>query len=94
MIGLPGDLLSSTIYGSRITEWQLPLSSISPSVGETLYIGGAVDVGDGFSYTYPVDLDWNTESTFVPITVIPEPATIGLLGLGALSLLRRKRSKA
>jgi hypothetical protein len=27
-------------------------------------------------------------------TAIPEPATICLLGLGALSLLRRKRSKA
>jgi len=33
----------------------------------------------------------NAAETITPPCVIPEPATIGLLGLGALSLLRRKK---
>jgi len=50
----------------------------------------------------PAELDknqwakfWSEENTYQPylkITYIPEPATVALLGLGALSLLRRKRS--
>lgn len=89
--GLPAGLQSATIYsgGTRITEWQLPLSS---SAGDILLVGGAVDVGDGSSYAYPIGLVWNTASTFVPITVVPEPATVALLGLGALSLLRRRKN--
>jgi hypothetical protein len=34
--------------------------------------------------------DWDYNDFAVEVTCIPEPATIGLLGLGALSLLRRK----
>jgi len=44
----------------------------------------------------PVGLDTfvsgggTTGSVLTPITVIPEPASIALLGLGGLALLRRK----
>lgn len=34
----------------------------------------------------------NTFGTFDDLEIIPEPATIVLLGLGGLSLLRRKRA--
>jgi regulation of enolase protein 1 (concanavalin A-like superfamily) len=35
--------------------------------------------------------DWLTTMEFDNFSITPEPATIGLLGLGALSLIRRKR---
>jgi len=63
---LPADLQSATIYsgGKRITEWKLPLASIGVSPGNTLKIGGAIEVGDGNSYVYPVGLDWADASTY------------------------------
>ncbi len=71
---LPGDLESSTTYsgGKRITEWKLPLPSICGSLGDELKVGGAVDVGDGNSYVYPIGLDWNVASTFEIIS-LPVP---------------------
>jgi len=68
---LPGDLESATVYssGKRITEWKLPLASITVLTGDVLKVGGAIDVGDGTSYVYPVGLDWNIASTFVDIVV-------------------------
>lgn len=52
---------------------------------ETITWGGFMVPGIGTGAT----ATWNDDTD-----VIPEPATIGLLSLGALSLLRRKRSKA
>ena len=65
---LPSNLESATEYSdtNRVTEWKLPLNSIS---GEILKVGGAIDVGDGNSYWYPSDLDWEDASTFVNIIV-------------------------
>ncbi len=61
---LPDDLESATVYsnGQRITEWKLPLAS-----NGVPKVGGAIDVGDGNSYVYPANLDWNTASTFVTL---------------------------
>lgn len=66
---LPGDLASATVYsGGRVTEWKMPLaSSTAPKVG------GAIDVGDGNSYTYPVDLVWSNPATFVAVPVVLVP---------------------
>jgi len=66
---LPGDLESATVYsgGKRITEWKLPLATIAPSPGDTLKVGGAIDVGDGNSYVYPVGLLWADASTYVDV---------------------------
>ncbi|GAJ04081.1 unnamed protein product, partial [marine sediment metagenome] len=70
---LPVDLESATIYsgGKRITEWKLPLDEIAIAVlpGDVLKVGGAIDVGDGNSYVYPIGLDWGVASTFVDIVV-------------------------
>lgn len=64
---LPVDLASATMYsgGRRVTEWKMPLaSSVAPKVG------GAVDVGNGNSYVYPVGLNWSDPATFVDIPVL------------------------
>ena len=57
--------------------------------GGTLVPGNINAVYDGgagqFVFSYP-------GGNFTEITVIPEPATIALLGIGGLCLLRRKRS--
>jgi len=87
---LPADLESSTLYsgGKRITEWKIPLSSVGVSPGDELKIGGAVDVGDGNSYVYPIGLDWGNASTFQSINIpaVPTKAEIlinsGVLGKG------------
>lgn len=65
---LPDNLESATIYsdGRRITEWKLPLTTTAPS----LKVGGAIDVGDGHSYVYPISLDWNNPGTFVNVDVL------------------------
>jgi len=49
------------------------------------------DIGNWQYIETYTDLASNATSRTVPFTVVPEPATIGILGLGALSLLRRKR---
>lgn len=68
---LPNDLESVTIYsgGMRTTEWKIPLDTIGVSAGDTLKIGGAIEVGDGSSYVYPIGLDWGDVSTFVAYSV-------------------------
>ena len=66
-LSLPPDLDTMTLYsgGVRISEWEVPLASIAPSRGDSLEVGGAIDVGDGNSYVYPVGLDWGDASTYV-----------------------------
>jgi len=71
---LPAGLETMTTYsgGHRISEWKLPLASISGlQSGDTLKVGGAIDVGDGNSYVFPVALDWGSYSTFETV-LIPE----------------------
>jgi len=72
---LPGDLESATTYsgGKRVTEWKMPLSSIGVEAGDVLKVGGAVDVGDGGSYVYPIGLDWSDVSTFYSLIIPAYP---------------------
>jgi len=71
---LPDTLESATVYsgGKRITEWKIPLATTALS----LKVGGAVDVGDGNSYVYPIGLDWNDPETFETCEVIQPPPPV------------------
>ena len=74
---LPVELESATVYssGKRVTEWKLPLVS---TAGATLEVGGAIDVGDGNSYVYPVGLDWNDPATFAEYSLMVENENTGI----------------
>jgi hypothetical protein len=73
-------------------------SGLSVSSDEIDYSGGAVAPGQAISLTYSITVPDNGTSPYsftlrqFP-TVVPEPASLGLLTLGAIGLLaRRKRS--
>jgi len=69
---LPDDLKLKTTYtddGRKIVECKIPLKTISPIPGDTLEIGGAVDVGDGNSYIYPEGLSWSEVNTYAKTTI-------------------------
>jgi len=70
---LPFDLETMTLYGGghRVSEWKIPLVSISPLPGTFLEIGGNadLDVGGCNGYTFPATLLWADVSTYVSILV-------------------------
>lgn len=72
---LPSGVATKTIYdgGRRHSAWTLPLTSVA---GDTLQVGGSVDVGDGNSYTYPADLNWSETDTYVSVTVDSAPVDV------------------
>ena len=76
---LPCDLVTKTLYSetTRISEWQIPLATINPSLGYNLDLGGACDnLGNtGYSYRYPPGLDWGNPGTYVHYT-IGTPVTV------------------
>jgi|SaaInl7_200m_RNA_FD_contig_21_3192386_length_1774_multi_38_in_0_out_0_1 hypothetical protein len=80
----PGDGYTFIIKHTTGT-WGPALSTAAP------YAGGAVvnnnGGGDSYSNVYGQDLAFNTYSS-----VVPEPATMGLLSLGGLALLRKRRA--
>jgi hypothetical protein len=88
----------SRLYGSapmRLTSWTLTGYSWAESLGA---MGGVTATTTNLTPTNISDYqsDWSSKNTIVKIladeTGIPEPATVCLLGLGALGLIRRKRA--
>jgi hypothetical protein len=79
-MSLPPGLETMTLYsgGVRISEWKVPLASIAPSQGDSLEVGGAIDVGDGNSYVYPLGLDWGDASTYVEYWYLVNNENTGL----------------
>jgi len=79
---LPGGLETMTLYNYttsvRVSEWKVPLAPINPLPGDTLKVGGAIDVGDGNSYLYPVGLDWGDSGTYVDVLVQQGNTVVGL----------------
>ncbi len=45
----------------------------------------------GFDPKYEAVYDYNTSTDILSVTVVPEPATIGMVGLGAIALLVARR---
>ena len=76
-------------YDLTAADMTEPFDSIQPGVWFEFTVYGAA-VGD----VYTVDLyaeDWATILDTGTITVVPEPMTIAMLGLGGLFLLRRRK---
>jgi len=90
--------------------WSVPAGKVVTGGGFQLSAGSASASAPGTPgsvwphYTYGADeYGWvvqgaadglSSPGSYVYAIAVPEPATVCLLGLGALSLIRRKRSKA
>lgn len=67
------------------TQWTSP-TYVMPAYAEIIYVNLNV-------WRTGWDGDWGpADVSFDDVTVIPEPATIVMLGLGGLALIRRKRA--
>jgi hypothetical protein len=74
----PGQSLDFvTLLGHGVSEFTV--TNISP----------LVDPADPLCF--PLKLDFNTDTASFNMTALPEPATMALVAVGALSLLRRRR---
>ena len=76
-------------YELQAADMSAPFDSIQPGVHFNIYVYGAA-VGD----VYTLDrwnAAWDTILETGTVTVVPEPMTISLLGLGGLFLLRRRK---
>lgn len=75
-----GNIFASAPDGSSHPGNLTSLNGINPSGAWTLYIGDSESADTGA-----------LDSWSLSISAVPEPATIGLLAIGALGLIRRRR---
>ncbi|MEM1108958.1 MAG: PEP-CTERM sorting domain-containing protein [Planctomycetota bacterium] len=83
--------MSDALVAAQATESVIAFFSATGLPSGTFSLGPIVTVGTpvgdlGFSFT-PV----GGETTVAPIAVIPEPATLVLIGLGGLALAGRRK---
>ena len=106
LLPLTGTLVNSGNILIEFIMSAVPFGGTNPAAGETLYSFeytpvalGLVTIDDVSPYGIPPIVtrigedDWTFASDVVALdlNIIPEPATIALLGLGALALLRRRK---
>ncbi len=86
-------ILAGDIVGNQLVV--VPAGTYRPFVGDPPV--NNVEVFDGdldcevLAYTFTGDASGIGSGSTFGVVLVPEPATIALLGIGALSLLRRKR---
>jgi len=86
---LPDPLGWTGYYEIQAADMSEPFDSVQPGAQfEISVLGGAANA----VYTISLlDSDWATVLDTGTVTVVPEPMTIALLGLGGLFLLRRRK---
>jgi hypothetical protein len=80
-------LASSSVVDPGTYAWS-PFSKTYDAADLTGYLGQALRIRAGWG---PDAIESQSQMDMVTMTAIPEPATMLLLGLGGLSLVRRKR---
>ncbi|MGA2172549.1 MAG: PEP-CTERM sorting domain-containing protein [Sedimentisphaerales bacterium] len=85
-------VFANLVDGFSIGSGTLTASEDKPLSGSQVISGTLTSIESEFSFKLSARDSASGTSTFEIIpAVVPEPATVGLLGLGTLSLLRRKR---
>jgi len=94
----PGDALDrallSTISGTAAGEglWATPSDSVvMPAVNDNWHFQVEVDSGIADAIANPGSSGWGNLLDDVRVVATPEPASLLLLGLGGVSLLRRRK---
>ena len=91
--GIAGSDASASQHGSWLGYYKLTAYDASPptdSIQAGIQFEGVLDGSATGTYVFNLtNLGWTVQDTFT-LTVIPEPMTMALLGLGGLLLRRRK----
>ena len=81
---------ATTGYGSAFSQFDLTSGTIVQEIAQ----GGIGQFAFDGDTIYLLDTDWFVDfsSTVYAVNAVPEPATLAMLGFGAMGLLRRKRA--